>query len=67
MFLISPGLVNYIGPGPPSQSKHRSSQRGGLLVLDCTLLEKGGTDMQTQILTHDATLECCCDVFKEDL
>lgn len=68
LFLISPDLVNYIGQGPPSQWVNTGALRGrrGFSGVRLPSAGKWGSNMQTKILTHDATLECCCGVFKED-
>lgn len=49
--------------GPPPTT----SELALLWPLNGTMLPSAGTcgpNMQTQTLTYDATLECCCDVFK---
>lgn len=64
LFLILLGLVNYI----VKALLLLQVNKGALpeLVFDGVVLPSTGicvTAMQTKILTHDITLECCCDAF----
>lgn len=54
--------------GPPSPTSE--CRRAPSWVFNGVVLPSAGIcgpNTQTQILTHDVTLECCCDVFKVDL
>lgn len=68
LFLILLGLVNYIVKALLLLQVNKGAlQCWGLTVSLCPLLVSAApstTSTQTQILTHDITLECCCDVFK---
>lgn len=66
MFLILLGLLNYIVKALLLQqvnvgTLHCGSGSGGGLFNGVMLPPAGigGSNMQTQILTHEATLECC--------